>query len=92
MKANIKKELHAKTINELREQLAKAREEMRKINLDKEMGKLKNTGEIRAKKLEIAVVRTIINEKTVAEAVKVEEAQVEEKQAKKKVEKKGGAK
>lgn len=67
MKANIKKELHNQTILELRRQLVEAREALRSLRLDKEMGKLKNTSELRGKRLEIAVISTIIAEKAAVE-------------------------
>ena len=70
MKTNIKKELHLKSINELRVQLKDAIEEQRTLKLDHTMGKVKNTSEIGNKSNEIAVVSTIINEKIIAEKVK----------------------
>jgi ribosomal protein L29 len=80
MKTQTKKELHVKTISELRRQLIDTKEALRALNLDKEMGKIKNTSELRAKRLEIAVVSTILNEKAAIERlVKLEkEADVQE--------------
>lgn len=69
MKTQIKKELHIKSIPELRAQLKEAKEEKRVLNLDHEMGKLKNTSAINQKRVEIAVISTIINEKTAEEKI-----------------------
>lgn len=80
MKISTKKELHAKTINELRSQLKEAYESYRILKLDHEMGKVKNTGKIGKIRDDIAVITTIINEKLLTE--KVEKASP----------KKGGAK
>ncbi|HVF69032.1 MAG TPA: 50S ribosomal protein L29 [Xanthomonadales bacterium] len=67
MKNNIKKELHNKSILELRAQLKEAKEAKRVLNLDHQMGKLKNTSAINLKRVEIAVMSTIINEKLAEE-------------------------
>lgn len=80
MKANIKKELHNQTILELRRQLVEAREALRSLRLDKEMGKLKNTSELREKRLEIAVISTIIVEKAAVEKLAGLEKEAEGKQ------------
>ena len=65
MKTNQKKELHLKTIAELTKQLKQAREEQRVLKLDQQMGKIKNTSSINVKRVEIAEIKTIINEKLV---------------------------
>ncbi len=63
MKTQIKKELHNKSITELRAQLKEAKEAQRVLKLDQEMGKLKNTSSLNKNRVEIAVISTIINEK-----------------------------
>ncbi|HSW47903.1 MAG TPA: 50S ribosomal protein L29 [Candidatus Saccharimonadales bacterium] len=63
MKTQFKKELHTRTVAELTKQLKDARNEQRSMQLDREMGKLKNTSALANKRLEIAVISTIINEK-----------------------------
>lgn len=70
MKTNIKKDLHTKSLAELRSQLIVVKEEKRVLNLDREMGKLKNTSSINQKRVEIAVISTIIKEKTTEAEVK----------------------
>lgn len=67
MKLTVKKELRAKSITELNKQLLDARNEQRVMKLDRQMGKLKNTSELKTKRVEIAVVNTILNEKLVEE-------------------------
>jgi ribosomal protein L29 len=70
MKTSIKKELHAKTINELKKQLGDAYEEIRVLRLNHTMGKLKSPKAIGGKREEIAVVKTIIKEKLLNEKIK----------------------
>jgi ribosomal protein L29 len=65
MKTQIKKELHNKSVAELREQLKEARVTLRKLRLEKETGRLKNTSSLGAKRVETAVLQTIIREKSV---------------------------
>jgi len=77
MKLNIKKELHAKSVTELRKRLLDAREEQRVLRLDKEMGKLKNTSSLTGNRIEIAVISTILNEK-LAEAQEAKAERAEE--------------
>jgi ribosomal protein L29 len=72
MKTQIKKELHTKTVAELVTQLKDAREGLRVLRLEKEMGRLKNTSALSQKRVEIAVVNTIIREKAVEAALKKE--------------------
>ncbi|HUQ85606.1 MAG TPA: 50S ribosomal protein L29 [Candidatus Limnocylindrales bacterium] len=86
MKLNIKKELHTKSLAELRAQLKVAKEEKRVLNLDHEMGKLKNTSAVNQKRVEIAVISTIIKEKTTeaeALAAKALVSEIKEKGGKK---------
>jgi len=65
MKTQIKKELHAKSLLELKKQLKDVKDEVRSLRLDKEMGKLKNSSSLSLKRAEIAVIKTIINEKSI---------------------------
>lgn len=69
MKTQIKKELHNKSLTELRAQLKEAKHAQRVLRLDQEMGKLKNTSSLGNNRAEIAVISTIINEKTAKEKV-----------------------
>lgn len=69
MKLNIKKELHTKTVNELKKQLGDVYEEIRVLRLNHTMGKLKSPKAIGGKREEIAVVKTIIKEKQLAEKI-----------------------
>ena len=72
MKLNIKKELHAKSIQELGKQLNEAKNDLRLMRFEHEQGRVKNTSAISKKKQEIAVIGTIINEKAVLAKVLVE--------------------
>ncbi len=67
MKTQIKKELHNKSVTELRAQLKEAKEAQRVLRLDQEMGKLKNTSSLTNNRVEIAVISTIINEVSASE-------------------------
>jgi len=69
MKTNYKKELHNKSITELRAQLKEVSEAVRALKLDHEMGKLKNTSSLTNKRVEIAVIKTIVNEKLLEEKI-----------------------
>ncbi len=73
MKANDKKELHGRTLVELRKLLKDARQAFAALQLDKEQVKLKNTRSIFLKRKEIAVIKTIMQIKE-AEALKVQKA------------------
>mgnify|MGYP001791456065 FL=1 len=83
MKTQIKKELHSKTMAELIKQLKEQKTELSKMKMDQEMGKLKNTSELRNKKVEVAVISTIIKEKLIAEKLE-QDAEVAEKVVKEK--------
>ncbi len=80
MKTQIKKELHTKTISELSKQLKDNKLELSKMKMDQKMGKLKSTSELRNKKVEIAVMSTIIKEKQMAEKLARSAATEEEKE------------
>jgi ribosomal protein L29 len=81
MKTNIKKELHTKTIAELKKRLVEARDEQRVLKLDQEMGKIKNTSSIANKRVEIAVISTILNEKLLSEKLAAAEEVAAKKEA-----------
>lgn len=78
MKTQAKKELHSKSIKELSKLLKDAKADNAKLNLDKEMGKIKNTSGLTVKRVEIAVISTIINEKLTAERLAAELIEVSE--------------
>lgn len=63
MKTKDKQTLHAKTLQELKTQLAQLREALLLLRLDKSLGKLKNTRSIFEKRKEAAQILTIIKEK-----------------------------
>lgn len=67
MKLNIKKELHARSRQELEKQLNEAKDTLRLMRFEHEQARVKNTSSISEKKNEIAVIGTIINEKSVVE-------------------------
>jgi ribosomal protein L29 len=63
MKTQVKKELQAKTKNELEKLLKEAREELIKLKLDFTQNKLQNTRMLFWKKKEIAVLQTFLKTK-----------------------------
>jgi len=78
MKTNLKKELHAKSGADLGKQLKEGKVALAALKLDAEMSKLKNTSLLSVKRKEIAVIKTIINEKLVESRI-AEEAKAEDK-------------
>lgn len=64
MKIKTKKELHDKSIADLKKLLKEASGANRLLRLDHQQGKLKNTSSLSEKRVEIAVIKTIINEKS----------------------------
>lgn len=69
MKTQLKKELHNKSLPELRQQVKEANDAYRLLRLDQETGRLKNTSALALKRNEIAVIKTIVNEKTAEEKI-----------------------
>lgn len=63
MKLRDKKELHAKTHEELKKLRKDAQEELAALRLEHVQNKLKNTGLLSLKRREIAIVQSIINGK-----------------------------
>lgn len=62
MKSKVKKELHTKTIQELKQLLKETRDGLFKLKLEHARKKLKNTSLISEKRKEIAKIMTIIRE------------------------------
>ncbi|MBI2074391.1 MAG: 50S ribosomal protein L29 [Candidatus Levybacteria bacterium] len=63
MKTKVKKELHTKTIEELKSLVNQTREELSNLKLEKVRKKLKNTSSILQKRKDMARILTILNEK-----------------------------
>ncbi|MBM3205460.1 50S ribosomal protein L29 [Candidatus Shapirobacteria bacterium] len=63
MKKNQKKELHQKNNEELKQLIGKMNEELVKLKMEKQAGKLKNVRLLERKKHELAIVKTIFKEK-----------------------------
>lgn len=63
MKTKAKKDLHTKTINELKETVKQGKADLFKQKMAYAQHKLKDVASIRRKQKEIAVLLTIINEK-----------------------------
>lgn len=78
MKLKDKKELHSKTVSELKKLLKDAQEALFSLRIEHEQNKLKNTTSLNSKRKEIAVLKTILTEKVTAEK-RAEEKVVEEK-------------
>jgi ribosomal protein L29 len=67
MKSKNKKELHLKSIKELKNLVAEAKDALAGLKLDKVQNKLKNTSQLFVKGKEIAQMLTIIRLKEFAE-------------------------
>jgi len=67
MKSKEKKELHAKSIGELRNLVAEAKNELAGLKIDKTQNKIKNTSLLSVKRREIAQMLTIIRLKELVE-------------------------
>ncbi len=65
MKTKDIKELHLKTELELKKLLQEAQTVLVSLRLEKEQNKLKNTRDLFNKRKEVAVIKTILNEKEV---------------------------
>jgi ribosomal protein L29 len=63
MKINDKKELHAKTIEELQKHLKEGHEILQQLKLDNTQNKLKNTRSIFNTRQEIAIMKSILTMK-----------------------------
>lgn len=63
MKVNDRKELHSKSVEELEKLLKESYNTLSQIKLDNEQNKLKNTQSMTLTRKEIAVMKTILNEK-----------------------------
>lgn len=63
MKLNDRKELHGKTVEELEKLLKESYNTLSQHKLDNEQNKLKNTRSVTLTRKEIAVMKTIVNEK-----------------------------
>lgn len=59
-------ELHSKSKKELQELMKKTQQELMKLRTDLGAGKLKNVHQIKAKRHDLARVKTIIREKELA--------------------------
>ncbi len=79
MKKQLKVELHGKSVGELTKQLRDAQSASRDLKLNHEQGKVKNTSQLARKRAEIAVIKTIMNEKIAAAKVIAEDKKVVEK-------------
>ena len=64
MKINDKKELHSKTTEELEKLLKESYNTLTQIRLDSVQNKLKNTSSMTNTRKEIAVMKTLITEKS----------------------------
>jgi ribosomal protein L29 len=67
MKSKDKKELHAKSINELRKLIAEAKDALSALRMDKTLNKLKNTRQLFIKGKEIAQMLTVVRIKELAD-------------------------
>jgi len=63
MKRKEIKDLHTKTIDELKKALEDLRNDVGQLKIDKAVGKVKNVNEARQKKKDIARIYTILTEK-----------------------------
>ena len=63
MKRKEIKENHQKSQEELKQQAKKIAEELVKLRMEKQVGKLKNVRLIKQKKNQLAIIKTILREK-----------------------------
>jgi len=66
MKRKEIKENHQKSQEELKQQAKKIAEELVKLRMEKQVGKLKNVRLLKQKKNQLAVIKTILREKDLA--------------------------
>ncbi|PIU33124.1 50S ribosomal protein L29 [Candidatus Woesebacteria bacterium CG_4_10_14_0_2_um_filter_39_14] len=66
MKRKEIKENHQKSQEELKQQAKKIAEELVKLRMEKQVGKLKNVRLLKQKKNQLAVIKTILREKELA--------------------------
>ncbi|PIS14443.1 50S ribosomal protein L29 [Candidatus Shapirobacteria bacterium CG09_land_8_20_14_0_10_39_12] len=65
MKSKQKQDLRSKTDEELAREIIKSEEEIDKLMLDIRMAKTKNTSLLRRKKDDLAIIKTILQEKII---------------------------
>jgi ribosomal protein L29 len=73
MKKEQKKELRAKTVDELIKELRDLRSEVSKLAIDMKIGKVENTNTLYRKRKDIARVLTYLTEKQKTSAIEVKE-------------------
>lgn len=71
MKSKEKKDLHTKSVNELRTMLGEAKAALMTLKLDHSLHKLKNTTDLRRKRVDIARIQSILQEKVLEDAKEV---------------------
>lgn len=67
MKRKEIKEFHQKDKEELKQQIKKTMKELFNLKMEKEVGKLKNVHLIKQKKQDLAIIKTILREKEIAQ-------------------------
>lgn len=63
MKRKEKQEFHQKNPEELKQEIKKINEELVKLKMEKQVGKLKNVRLLKQKKNQLAILKTILREK-----------------------------
>jgi len=66
MKRKEKQEFHQKNLEELKQEIKKINEELVKLKMEKQVGKLKNVRLLKQKKNQLAILKTILREKELA--------------------------
>jgi len=66
MKRKEKQEFHQKNPEELKQEIKKINEELVKLKMEKQVGKLKNVRLLKQKKNQLAILKTILREKELA--------------------------
>lgn len=72
MKRNDITALHGKSIEELQKQLGELEQDIAKNRIEKAAGKLANTSLVNVQQRDIARIKTVLHEKTVAAADSIE--------------------
>lgn len=79
MKNRQKQELRTKTISELIKEIGEKEKEILKLGMEVRLAKVKNTSALSRQKDELAVMKTILKEKQLAETEVVQAKEGEEK-------------
>lgn len=70
MKRKEVKDLHSKTLEELKVLVGKASEELAKLKIDQKAGKLRNVHQLKQKSHDLARIKTVLKEMELHESIR----------------------